>query len=102
ALVCLAASSAGPWSLAALGANGLKDSPLFDAAVYFYLHFQYNGWIFLGLAAVLLALLARGGLELPERPLRALFWLYAAALPPAFLLSVLWPGAPWALRGAAF
>ncbi|KQO17291.1 hypothetical protein [Paenibacillus sp. Leaf72] len=89
-LLCLVISSLGPWGLAMLSANGLKGSPLYEAAIYFYLHFQYNGWFTLGLFAVLLRLMEQRQITYSVKIVRLLFWMYALAMPPAFLLSVLW------------
>ncbi|WP_341278056.1 hypothetical protein [Paenibacillus sp. FSL H8-0537] len=89
-LLCLVISSFGPWWLALLSANGWKDSPLYEAAIYFYLHFQYNGWFTLGLLAVLLRLMEQRQIAYSVKVVKLLFWMYALAMLPAFLLSVLW------------
>lgn len=47
-------STAGPFSLGYLMAQGLGDTPWYDQAIYFYLHFQYNGAFLLWLAGLLL------------------------------------------------
>jgi hypothetical protein len=89
-LICLVVSSIGPWCLAVLSANDLKDSPLYETAIYFYLHFQYNGWFTLGLLAVLLRILENKGIHLANSLTKLQYGLYAGSLLPAFLLSVLW------------
>lgn len=38
-------SSFGPWGLAVIASQGLKGSDIYFQAIYFYLHFQYNGWL---------------------------------------------------------
>jgi hypothetical protein len=89
-LVCLVLSSIGPWSLAILSANELQDSPLYEAAVYFYLHFQYNGWFTLGLLAVLLRIFEKRGVIIPHSLLKIQLGLYVGSILPSFILSVLW------------
>jgi len=89
-LICLAVSSLGPWVLAALSANQLKETQLYDAAIYFYLHFQYNGWFSLGLMAVLLRIFEERRIIYSKRAVKVLFWMYTYSLLPSFLLSVLW------------
>ena len=37
-------STMGPWAIAVISAKGLAGSEYFNAAIYFFLHFQYNGW----------------------------------------------------------
>lgn len=37
-------STFGPWSLAIISARGLAQTEWYDASIYFFLHFQYNGW----------------------------------------------------------
>ncbi|MBW7475250.1 hypothetical protein K0T92_10875 [Paenibacillus oenotherae] len=89
-LACMAVSSLGPWMLAVLSANDLKGSALYDAAIYFYLHFQYNGWFTLGLIAILLRLLEQQRIDYSVKLARWQFALYAASMAPSFLLSILW------------
>mgnify|MGYP001316255178 FL=1 len=101
-LICLALSSLGPWTLAVLGANHMNDTDLYDAAIYFYLHFQYNGWFTLGLIAVVLRILEQNGVRYPEKLAELHFGFYVASLAPSFLLSVLWMTAsPYAYALAA-
>lgn len=38
-------SAMGPFAVGVLMAKGMRESPLYDLAIYFYLHFQYNGWL---------------------------------------------------------
>lgn len=52
ALIALALSSLGPWALAVISAQGGAGTPLYDSAIYWYLHFSYNGWLTLGWLAV--------------------------------------------------
>jgi hypothetical protein len=92
ALVFMGLSSIGPWGLAVIAANDLKDSPLYDMAIYFYLHFQYNGWFTLGLLGAALALLDRWGISFDDARAKLAFHLYAGSLAPAFMLSILWYG----------
>jgi hypothetical protein len=45
-------SSLGPWGLVAVVIKGLAGTDLYTQVIYFYLHFQYNGWFiftFIGL-----------------------------------------------------
>jgi hypothetical protein len=46
-------SAAGPIALGPLAAADLRASPWYVMAIYFYLHFQYNGWFLFFLKALL-------------------------------------------------
>lgn len=37
-------SSLGPWGLVVVVIQGLAGTDIYKQAIYFYLHFQYNGW----------------------------------------------------------
>lgn len=90
ALIALVLSSIGPFALGFISANGLKEQPLFEIAIYYYLHFQYNGWLTLFLIGLFSILLYKKRLPINEPLLQLAFWIYFSALFPSFLLSILW------------
>lgn len=92
-------SSLGPWALGAIMATLGPASVWYRMAVYFYLHFQYNGWILMTLAGLFLFLWERSGSVLPEKTFRLIFSLLNAGILLTFLLSTLWAGPPLALHG---
>lgn len=47
-------SSLGVFSIGPILSMGLKDSIYYDLAIYFYLHFQYNGWFILSIISIVL------------------------------------------------
>jgi hypothetical protein len=53
ALIFLCISSLGPFTLGPLAALGFKNTPWYQDAIYFYLHFQMNGFMFLGALGLL-------------------------------------------------
>lgn len=87
-------SSLGAFSLAFMMATKTIHQNWYLAAVYFFLHFQYNGWFFfacMGLAT------ATFFTHVPRPVLKRIFWLFAAACIPAYVLSALWLPIPsWA------
>lgn len=89
-LFALIISSIGPFSLGFIAANGLKDSGLFDMAIYSYLHFQYNGWLFLMLIGVFIFNLQKNRITHSPILLNVGFWIYTICLFPGYFLSVLW------------
>lgn len=90
AVVMLVISSFGPFALGAIASQGLRDSPIFDIAIYFYLHFQYNGWLTLMLIGMFLLMLHRRKISFSEKRMQTSFTIYFISLFPGFLLSILW------------
>lgn len=92
ALLFLFISSLGTYYLAFLQITHNVDTRKQLAAVYFFLHFQYNGWFFFSCMGLLNAWLAtrhlviRGGVQL--------FRVFVLACIPTYLLSVLWMKLP--------
>ncbi len=89
-LVFMLLSGIGPLALGPLAALDMRGSAFYELAVYWYLHFQYNGWFICFLLAWILQ-------ELPEispRPAQQAlrYWIIGIAL--TFLLSVLWLDPP--------
>jgi hypothetical protein len=86
-LILLCLSALGPFTLGPLAALGLKNTPYYQDAIYFYLHFQMNGFM---LSAVLGLLAA----ALPIKPLgrRSRLWLYLFVFStvPLFFIFTLW------------
>jgi hypothetical protein len=86
-LLFSALSSLGAFSLAIMMATKTMHENWYLASVYFFLHFQYNGWFFfacMGLA------MQKFFVNIPEVIAKRIFWLFALACPPAYLLSALW------------
>lgn len=88
ALIFSVISSLGPFSLAYLMSAKLADQDWYLSSVYFYLHFQYNGWfLFAGMGLLTHQLVAISG---SSKNLYYAFYLFCAACIPAYFLSVLW------------
>lgn len=90
ALLFFALSSVGPFVLAYLKAHALDHSNFYRFAIYFYLHFQYNGFFFFGVLSLLMKL---GEDKMTRQQLRAArLGSHALILfcPPAYFLSILW------------
>lgn len=89
-LIALVISSFGLLSLGAIAANGLKDSSVFDTFIFFYLHFHYNGWLYLMLIGLFISILQTRRIPFREGMLKFSFWCYFIALFPGYYLSILW------------
>jgi hypothetical protein len=88
-------SSCGTAVLASMMASKNYHEQLYLGSVYFYLHFQYNGWFFFACVGILLNFLNEKSAISPQTETFRLFFLSCA---PAFLLSVLWLHLPlWLL-----
>lgn len=88
ALVFLVFSSLGTFYLAYLMATqnfAVKEQL---AAVYFYLHFQYNGWFFFAIMGLAFYLLKKYGIV--QRHGNLLYYVFLTVTVPLYLLSVLW------------
>lgn len=81
-------SSLGTFSLVRLMATQQLDPLKQLASVYFYLHFQYNGWFLFACVGLFLYWLynTNGVVACSKR----LFWLFLSCVIPAYFLSVLW------------
>lgn len=80
-------SSFGAFSLAFMMATKNMHQSWYLASVYFFLHFQYNGWFFfacMGLATL------KFFVHMPQKILKQIFWHFALACIPAYVLSALW------------
>ena len=62
------------------------------AAVYFFLHFQYNGWFFFAGMGLLVTRLEK--IISATKQLKIVFWLFCFACLPAYFLSALWMPMP--------
>jgi hypothetical protein len=89
-LFFLALSTLGPWSLGPIMATGHSGSNLYYNAIYFYLHFQYNGWFAFAVFGLLFRLLEHYQVNFNYRGAELFFRLMFWACLPSFLLSVLW------------
>lgn len=97
AFLCL--SSLGPFSLAPIMASGLKDTPLYQNAIYFYLHFQMNGFMLFAS----LGLFASMYLTRPsDKSSRLWLKLFIFSTLPLFLMFTLWTKPPASIWIVAF
>ena len=77
----------GPFATGPLIVMGKAGTPIYFNAIYFYLHFQYNGFFSFVLFAVLYKMIeARGSAHNG----RKVFWILNLSCLPAYFLSVLW------------
>lgn len=82
-------SSIGTFGLAYMMANKMAVQNLYLGAVYYYLHFQYNGWfLFVCIGLFLSELISIATIS--KKELNTIFWLFALTCVPTYFLSALW------------
>lgn len=88
-------STLGTFYLSYMMATKSIDQHSYLATVYWYLHFQYNGWFFFSCVGLFIHYLQQKGISL--KTAATIFWLLALSCVPAYGLSVLWLDLPIAL-----
>lgn len=92
ALIFNAISAMGAFSLAFMMANKTVNQSWYLLSVYFFLHFQYNGWfLFAGMGLLMDKIQA---VFPDQRTLKKVFHLFLWACTPAYFLSALWLNLP--------
>lgn len=97
-LLLYALSSLGPFSLAYLMANQISGQDLYFGAVYFFLHFQYNGWFLFACFGLFFNYLQKAGFLNTALYSKRIFRILFITCFPAYLLSTMWMNLPITLR----
>lgn len=92
ALIFNVISSVGEFGLLWMIVNRVIHQNWYLSTVYFYLHFQYNGWFFFACMGLLVDLFSF--LQTVTSKLKMIFWLFCSACVPAYFLSALWMPIP--------
>jgi hypothetical protein len=102
ALLFFILSFLGPLSLGPLMMNNLAQSQWYYFAVYFYLHFQYNGVFTFAVFSLFFQWLQREGVDYSKRQASLFSYWMLIACSPAYFLSTLWasPGMFFSATGA--
>src|SRR5690625_2468480 len=82
-------SVAGMLILIYLTFSGVGSPIEIRSALYFFLHFQYNGWFTFCIFALLLNWLYTVNRPIKTKTVKLLFWLLASGLIPGYFLSIL-------------
>ncbi|MCW8982326.1 MAG: hypothetical protein OQJ83_13160 [Altibacter sp.] len=83
-------SSIGPWALGAIMTTLGSSSPWYRNAIYFFLHFQYNGWFIVAICGIFFVILERYHFTFSRKAFSKFFFLLNAGVLLTFFLSVLW------------
>ncbi len=92
ASVFLLLSSLGTFMLAYMMMSKQLVQHTYLASVYWYLHFQYNGWFFFACMGLLFSEIKL--LAIHFKAMNTVFWLFAISCVPAYMLSTLWAKLP--------
>lgn len=82
-------STLGPWAIAIISAKGLAGSEAYQSAIYFFLHFQYNGYFTFGALALFTRLIEKSGISSDNKKISIFFYLFTASIIPAYFLSLI-------------
>ncbi len=94
ALIFFFISTAGPFSLGYLMSNDLGQTVWYNFSIYYYLHFQYNGFFLFGVLSLFFQLLEKKKISFSdEQALKFGKWM-AVACVPAYALSILFAKPP--------
>jgi hypothetical protein len=97
-LLLYAISSVGPFSLAYLMANKISGQDLYFGSVYFFLHFQYNGWFLFVCFGLFFNYLHRAEFLNTAFYSKRIFYVLFITCFPAYFLSTMWMDLPIVIR----
>ena len=83
-------SSLGAIALAYLMINRIMIQDFYFGAIYFFLHFQYNGWFLFVCFALFFSALNRKGIITANVVSKKLFFVMALTVVPTYILSIIW------------
>src|SRR5690606_29611033 len=89
-LIFFLISAVGPFAIAATAMMGLAQTQWYYFAVYYYLHFQYNGFFTFGVLALFVLVLESNKIQYDVSAMRSATGWLAIATVPSYFLSVLW------------
>jgi len=90
ALFYFALSSIGPFVLGYLKANALDHLNVYRNSIYFYLHFQYNGFFLFGILSLLVKMINEAMPNRDESEIKKGGYILMFCCLPAYALSTLW------------
>ncbi len=85
-------STIGTMVLSQMMATKNYDQDVYLGSIYFYLHFQYNGWFLLACIGLFMDIFKTGSLH--QDVGKKAFWLLFLSCIPAYFLSTLWANIP--------
>ncbi len=83
-------SSLGPWALGIIMNTLGNTSAWYKNAIYFYLHFQYNGWFIVALLGLFFSMLEKLMITFTNKEFKQFYWLFIMGVLLTYFLSILW------------
>ena len=78
------------WCMPILMVNNMQGSAVYYAAVQFYLHFQFNGWVIFAILALFFKLIEFHQLSISEKNADRFFYLLIISCLLTYVLAVTW------------
>jgi len=94
-------SSLGPWMLGIIMQTSGQESSLYKNAIYFYLHFQYNGWFIIAVLGIFIYILEQHSILFSKKVFNNFFWLLNNGVVATFFISILWMKPPFIINSLA-
>jgi len=94
-------SSLGPWMLGIIMQTSGQESSLYKNAIYFYLHFQYNGWFIIAVIGIYIYILEQHAILFSKKVFNNFFWLLNSGVIATFFISILWMKPPVIINSLA-
>ena len=88
-------SSLGPWALGVIMNTLGPTSIWYRMAIYFYLHFQYNGWMIMALLGLLFYIMHKANHPISKPTFNRILWCANLGILLSFFLSTLWIKPHW-------
>jgi hypothetical protein len=92
ALWFMVGSSVGPWAMGPIITLLGPESIWYRLAIYFYLHFQYNGWMVFALIGLFIYFLEQHRISMSPNTFKVIFWSLVVGIILSSFLSALWTG----------
>lgn len=89
-LLFMVISAIGPFALGAIMAQGLSGTPLYNLSIYFYLHFQYNGWFTFAVFGLFFWCLEHNNISYLKENAKMFLGLLTISCFTGYSLSALW------------
>jgi hypothetical protein len=83
-------SSLSPWSLVFVLKLFGKKSNFYKYDIFYYLHFQYNGWFLFASIGLVMYLLERRNIHLPDKLVKQLYYSLLTAVFLGYFSNTLW------------
>lgn len=82
-------STLAPWGIGILAAKGMANTEPYHSVIYFFLHFQYNGWFLFAVIGLIFKWLENNYISFNQKKANYFYWVLTLSVIPTYLLSLL-------------